>query len=90
LTGRITSDLKRAVWRYRKETRLALSLMVAAKLSIAMIPLVLKHIVDELGRPITHALWRRRNAPIWRGCSIRWPLWQSTIRRKHATHSKRS
>jgi ATP-binding cassette subfamily B protein len=42
---------------YRKETLLALLLMLVAKLSIVLIPLVLKHIVDELGRPLAHALF---------------------------------
>jgi ATP-binding cassette subfamily B protein len=57
LTGRILSDLARAVWRYRKQTVLSLLLMVAAKLSIVLIPLVLKHIVDELGHPAARALF---------------------------------
>ena len=57
LTGRVATHLARAVWRYRKETLLALLLMLVAKLSIVLIPLVLKHIVDELGRPIAHALF---------------------------------
>jgi ATP-binding cassette subfamily B protein len=57
LTSQIAGDLSRAVWRYRKRTVLALSLMVAAKLSIVLIPLVLKHIIDELGRPVAQALF---------------------------------
>jgi ATP-binding cassette subfamily B protein len=57
LTGRIAADLSRAIWRYRKETVLSLSLMIAAKLSIVLIPLVLKHIVDDLGRPVGQVLF---------------------------------
>ncbi|CAB3786925.1 ATP-binding cassette domain-containing protein [Paraburkholderia fynbosensis] len=57
LTGRIAADLAQAVWGYRKQTVLSLLLMVAAKLSIVLIPLVLKHIVDELGRPAAQALF---------------------------------
>ncbi|WP_243856775.1 ABC transporter transmembrane domain-containing protein [Paraburkholderia sp. BL6665CI2N2] len=57
LTGRIASDLSRAIWRYRKQTILALVLMLAAKLSVVLIPLVLKHIVDELGHPSARALF---------------------------------
>src|SRR5258708_5250631 len=57
LTSQIAGDLSRAVWRYRKQTVLALLLMVVAKLSIVLIPLVLKHIIDELGRPVAQALF---------------------------------
>ncbi|PRX17808.1 ABC transporter transmembrane protein, partial [Paraburkholderia sp. BL18I3N2] len=57
LTGRIAADLSRAIWRYRKQTILALVLMIAAKLSVVLIPLVLKHIVDELGHPSARALF---------------------------------
>ncbi|WP_345815163.1 ATP-binding cassette domain-containing protein [Paraburkholderia sp. PREW-6R] len=57
LTSRIAGDLTRAVWRYRKATLLSLLLMVAAKLSTVLIPLALKHIVDELSRPLAQALF---------------------------------
>jgi ATP-binding cassette subfamily B protein len=57
LTGRIVADLARAIWRYRQQTVLSLLLMVAAKLAIIMIPLVLKHIVDELSHPAAQALF---------------------------------
>lgn len=56
LTRRIAGDLARAVWLYRKQTSVALVLMVAAKLSIVLIPLALKHIVDELSKPVAQAL----------------------------------
>ena len=57
LTRRIAADLMRAVWRYRNQTVAALLLMVAAKLSTVLIPLVLKHVVDELGHPVAQALF---------------------------------
>ncbi|MFL9963775.1 ATP-binding cassette domain-containing protein [Paraburkholderia sediminicola] len=57
LTGRIAADLTLAVWRYRKQALVSLLLMVTAKFSIVLMPLVLKHIVDELGHPLAHALF---------------------------------
>jgi ATP-binding cassette subfamily B protein len=57
LTARIAGDLTRAVWRYRKQTVVSLLLMVAAKLSIVLIPFALKHIVDELGRLVAQTLF---------------------------------
>ena len=57
LTGRIAGDLTRAVWRYRNQTVASVLLMVAAKLSTVLIPLALKHIVDELGHPAAMALF---------------------------------
>jgi ATP-binding cassette subfamily B protein len=57
LTRRIARDLALAVWRYRKQTIVSLLLMIAAKLSIVLMPLALKHIVDELGHPASHALF---------------------------------
>ena len=49
---RIAADLARSVWRYRRRTVVSLALMIAAKLSTVLIPLVLKHVVDALGRPV--------------------------------------
>ncbi|MFL9922071.1 ATP-binding cassette domain-containing protein [Paraburkholderia fungorum] len=57
LTARMAGDLARAVWRYRKQTVVSVVLMMAAKLSLVLIPLALKHIVDELGRPVAQALF---------------------------------
>ncbi|WP_257812827.1 ATP-binding cassette domain-containing protein [Burkholderia glumae] len=57
LTGRIAGELARAVWRHRRPTVLAFSLLVAARLAIVLIPLVLKQIVDELGRDTSRALF---------------------------------
>jgi ATP-binding cassette subfamily B protein len=57
MTRRIAGDLARAVWRYRKQTVLSTVLMVTARLSAVLIPLSLKHIVDELSRPVAQALF---------------------------------
>ena len=57
LTGRIAGELTSAVWRYRKETSLSVALMLAAKLCTVLIPLALKHIVDELNQPLAKILF---------------------------------
>src|SRR6185437_15814072 len=57
LTRRIAADLSLAVWRYRKQTVVSLLLMVAAKSSTVLMPLALKHVVDELSHPLAHALF---------------------------------
>jgi len=57
LTRRIAADLTRAVWRYRNQTLAALLLMISAKLATVLIPLVLKHVVDELGHPVAQAFF---------------------------------
>jgi ATP-binding cassette subfamily B protein len=57
LTRRIAADLTLAVWRYRKQTVASLLLMVAAKSSTVLMPLALKHVVDELSHPLAHALF---------------------------------
>ena len=57
LTGRIAGDVLRAVWQYRLQTLISVALMVAAKLSAVLIPLLLKHLVDALGRPAAQALF---------------------------------
>ncbi|MEX3637421.1 ATP-binding cassette domain-containing protein [Paraburkholderia sp. BR14320] len=55
LTRRIVGDLAHAVWRYRWQTSGALALMITARLATVLMPLTLKHIVDELGHPLAHA-----------------------------------
>ncbi|MCC8395478.1 ATP-binding cassette domain-containing protein [Paraburkholderia sp. MMS20-SJTR3] len=57
LTRRIFGDLAHAVWRYRGQTVAALLLMIVARLATVLMPLTLKHIVDELGHPLEHALF---------------------------------
>ncbi|MBB5414277.1 ATP-binding cassette subfamily B protein [Paraburkholderia atlantica] len=54
LTRRIVGDLAHAVWRYRWQTSGALALMITARLATVLMPLTLKHIVDELGHPLAH------------------------------------
>ncbi|MFP3607225.1 hypothetical protein SB753_35820, partial [Paraburkholderia sp. SIMBA_053] len=44
-------------WRYRNQTLAALLLMISAKLATVLIPLVLKHVVDELGHPVAQAFF---------------------------------
>lgn len=56
LTRRIVSDLSLAIWRYRKQTVVAVVLMVTARLATVLMPLALKHIVDELSRPLAQML----------------------------------
>ena len=51
--GTVWSILAAAVWRFRRRTLVALLLVAAAKLATVAVPLVLKRIVDVLGRPET-------------------------------------
>jgi hypothetical protein len=62
LKGRIAADLWQAVWRYRTEPLGATALMIAAQLAGVTVPLALRAIIDDLGRPTreraTHAGFR--------------------------------
>lgn len=46
--GEIFTTVWRAVFRFRKRAAAALALLIAAKISALLVPVVLKHIVDEL------------------------------------------
>jgi ATP-binding cassette subfamily B protein len=50
-TSSVLAGLWSAAWRYRYRTLSALGLLVFAKVAAVLVPLVLKAIVDEFGRP---------------------------------------
>ncbi|CAM8758338.1 Efflux ABC transporter, heavy metal transporter [Burkholderia pseudomallei] len=54
LRARIALDLWRAIRRYRLRVLAALALLVLAKAAAVAVPLLLKQIVDELGRVAAH------------------------------------
>jgi len=47
----VLRTLGEALWRHRRRTAAALALLVAAKLLMVLVPVALKAIVDDLGRP---------------------------------------
>ncbi|HEV8314768.1 MAG TPA: ABC transporter transmembrane domain-containing protein [Burkholderiaceae bacterium] len=49
--SRVFAGLWEALWRYRQRTLLALGLLVLAKISAVLVPLLLKLIIDSLSRP---------------------------------------
>ena len=49
--ARVFAGLWTAIWRYRERTLVALVLLVLAKVSAVLVPLLLKTIIDSLSHP---------------------------------------
>ncbi|GAB5094838.1 ATP-binding cassette domain-containing protein [Caballeronia sp. HLA56] len=57
LRNRITGDLWQAIWKFRVQTLVAVTLMIASRLAVVSVPLMLKHVIDEFSQPTANLVF---------------------------------